>query len=79
MWDRTAPLSRIGGVSAPAIATRASGGLVAEALIDLRADFDELLFLCHGAEAELEEARVELDAVRECAGTSPELSDGIES
>jgi hypothetical protein len=54
-------------VSAPAIAVRrrrsaSSVGLLAAALADLDADFDELLFLCRSAEAELVQAAVELDA-----------------
>lgn len=43
-------------------ASAASDALLVEALDDLRADFDELLFLCRSADAELVEASVELDA-----------------
>jgi cystathionine beta-lyase/cystathionine gamma-synthase len=54
-------------VSFPAIAglplaSAASDALLVEALADLREDFDELLFLCRSADAELVEAGVELDA-----------------
>jgi cystathionine beta-lyase/cystathionine gamma-synthase len=58
----------MGGVSAVAAArslpAEAPPVLVAEALVDLHADFDELLFLCRSADAELEEADIELDALR---------------
>ena len=48
----------------------ARAGLLALALADLEADFDELLFLCDSAEAELREAVVDLDAASLHAGTS---------
>lgn len=38
----------------------AQGGLLAAALADLRADFDQLLYLCSSAEVELDTAEVEL-------------------
>jgi cystathionine beta-lyase/cystathionine gamma-synthase len=40
----------------------ASAALLPTAVADLRADFDELLFLCRGAEAKLAETAVELGA-----------------
>ncbi|MDQ3992360.1 MAG: hypothetical protein M3229_01740, partial [Actinomycetota bacterium] len=40
----------------------ASAALLPTALADLRADFDELLSLCRGAEAKLAETAVELDS-----------------
>jgi cystathionine gamma-synthase len=57
----------MGVVSVTAIAdgrrgSAASTGLLAAALVDLRADFDERLFLCRGAEAKLAAAELELGA-----------------
>ena len=54
-------------MSVPAIACRLGpravrGGLLAVALADLSADFDQLLFLCRGADAALGEADVDLAA-----------------
>lgn len=52
-------------MSAPATAARPrrrAAPLLAAALADLRADFDELLFLCRGADAELAAAGPELDS-----------------
>ncbi len=61
-------LGRSGSVSVSALAagTRPSAAvswpLLAEALADLRADFEELLFICRSADATLDEAAFELAA-----------------
>ena len=49
-------------ISGRQLASARSDALLVEALADLSADFDELLFLCCSAYAELVEASVELDA-----------------
>jgi len=50
--------------ASPSSAARASGALILEAFADLRADFEELLFLGRSAGSVLEQASVELEAVR---------------
>jgi cystathionine beta-lyase/cystathionine gamma-synthase len=66
-------------VSAAAIAGRPrrrgrSVGLAAAALVDLRDDFEELLFVCRSAEAELFEAAVDIEAASLHVATSELLS-----